>query len=163
MGIKTRAFLFPIIRMAKYEGNMYTHIGITEKITLAVNGGGGLSFDDLPQNALFELYYVEDRSIRSGYSLVELTAPQYLFGSAELRFDFVTFNVAHTVDCTVQGYIFSDVALLDDGDIQKNFVDAYGGGFRVLFDNPVFAYFTFAYGFNHEGRGRFSFCATAGF
>jgi hypothetical protein len=160
--------------MLKYEGTIYTHIGITKRLTLAVNGGGGYSglyqpwgqtLDSPPQKSLFDLYYAEDRSIRSGYTLEELTAPYYLFGSTELRFNFVTFTIARTVDCTIQGYIFSDVGRMYDlgGISKKEFVDAYGGGVRVLFDNPVFAYFTFAYGLNHEGKGRFSFCATAGF
>jgi hypothetical protein len=173
-GINARVFLYPFMGMLKYEGNIYTHIGITKKLTLAVNSGGGYSglykpwaqaLDSIPQKALFDLYYVEDRSIRSGYSLDELMAPHYLFGSMELRFNFVTFNIAHTVDCIIQGYIFSDVGRIYDltGTSKKEFVDAYGGGVRVLFDNPVFAYFTFAYGLNHEGNGRFSFCATAGF
>jgi hypothetical protein len=171
-GANARVFWYPLMGMSNYEGSIYTHIGITKKLTLAVTGGGGYSgpyqprgFDNRPQKTLFELYYAEDRSIRSGYTPDELTAPHYLFGSAEFRFNIVTFNIAHTVDCTIQGYSFSDLGGIYDagGASQKNFVDAYGGGVRVLFDNPVFAYFTFAYGFNHEGKGRFSFCATAGF
>jgi len=43
------------------------------------------------------------------------------------------------------------------------YADAFGGGLRVLFDNPVFAYFTLCYGINHSGDGRFIFAATKGF
>jgi hypothetical protein len=170
-GINARFFWHPLLEMSKYEGAVYAHIGITGKLVLALNGGGGYSLrrfhsvDNLPQTALFDLYYVEDRSIRSGYTPEELMAPHYLFGSAEIRFTVVAFTIAHTLDCAIQGYIFSDLGGIYDsgGASNKEFVDAYGGGVRVLFDNPVFAWFTFAYGLNHGSKGRFSFCATAGF
>lgn len=36
-------------------------------------------------------------------------------------------------------------------------LDAYGLGFQFNFDCPVFAYFNFAYGINHLGKGKFNF------
>ena len=41
--------------------------------------------------------------------------------------------------------------------------DAYGAGLLISFDCPVFAYFNFSYGVNHQGKGRFVFAAMQSF
>jgi hypothetical protein len=164
-GINGRVFWYPLLNNSKYEVHAYIHIGISDRFTTAMSGGGGYSPNEIPEAALFDLYYTEDRSVRGGYTAAELRGKSYALGSAELRYDVLRFTFAAIFNCTIQGYAFADIGNLDGGTEarQNPLVDAFGGGIRVLFDNPVFAYFSFSYGLNHEGKGRFVFTGTAGF
>jgi hypothetical protein len=158
-----RAFWYPEPETYKTEASLYTHAGFSDKTVVALTGSGGYSASALPQTA-FDLFYTEDRNVRSGYPIEELTASRYVLASAELRYDFLAFKVPPAFDCTVQGFAFFDAAKLEVlPGAGGGFVDAAGGGLRLLFDNPVFAYFTFSYGINHDGDGRFLFCGTAGY
>jgi hypothetical protein len=164
-GGEARGYWYPDLAMTKGDCSAHVHAGFTPKARLALSGSVGYSAGDLPSDACFDLYYTEDRSVRSGYSTDELIGSRYALASAELRYDFLSFKVPPAFQCVVQGFVFSDVAALDavaDG-AASGPLDAYGIGARVLFDNPVFAYFTFTYGVNHEGDGRFIFCGTAGY
>ena len=168
-GAEARGYWYPDLEMTKGDCTAHVHAGFTEKARVALSGSVGYSADDLPPDACFDLYYTEDRSVRSGYSMDELIGSRYALASAELRYDFLSFKVPPAFPCTVQGFIFSDVAAIDpadngaDNDAASSPLDAYGLGARIIFDNPVFAYFTFTYGVNHEGDGRFIFCGTAGY
>jgi len=123
---------------------------------VALKGAGGVSHG----NTIFDLFLTEDRNIRSGYSAEALNVSAFALGSVELRQSVVSFTVPPAFNCNVQIYGFSDLAVISG---ETRFADAYGAGLRILFDNPVFAYFTFSYGVNHKGAGRFLFCGTAGF
>ena len=168
-GAEARGYWYPDLEMTKGDCTAHVHAGFTERARVALSGSVGYSADDLPPDACFDLYYTEDRSVRSGYSMDELIGSRYALASAELRYDFLSFKVPPAFPCTVQGFIFSDVAAIDpadngaDNDAASSPLDAYGLGARIIFDNPVFAYFTFTYGVNHEGDGRFIFCGTAGY
>ena len=163
-GINGRIFWYPLLQESKYEARSYIHIGINDNFTVALSGSGGYAPGELPETALFDLYYTEDRSVRSGYRAAELRGDRYVLGSAELRWDFFSFNFAAVFNCTLQAYLFADTGKLEGGtEPRQPLVDAFGGGLRVLFANPVFAYFSFSYGLNHEGKGRFVCTGTAGF
>ncbi|HNY18127.1 MAG TPA: hypothetical protein PKL75_11775 [Treponemataceae bacterium] len=172
-GGEARGYWYPDLEMTKADCTAHARAGFTEKARVALSGSVGYSADDLPTDACFDLYYAEDRSVRSGYSTDELIGSRYALASAELRYDFLSFKVPPAFPCTVQGFLFSDVAAIDPADCDADGgadssaasgpLDAYGLGARVIFDNPVFAYFTFTYGVNHEGDGRFIFCGTAGY
>lgn len=153
-----RGFCYPAEGALKAEESASVKYGISRYFQLALKESAGASFTDIPDNAGFDLYYAEDRSIRSGYSRRQLTADDFAFASFELRSDFLSFSVPPIIDATVQAFGFADIAKTKD-----DVLDAYGLGLRLLFKNPVFAYFTFSYGVNREGSGRFLFCGTAGF
>jgi hypothetical protein len=124
-----------------------------------------VSSSNLPPAAAFDLFYTDDRNVRSGYAPEELNASRFVLGSGEFRHTLAAFTVPPAIDCTVQGFAFSDLAVLREigGMSGDRFADAYGIGLRILFDNPVFAWFTFSCGMNHDGNGRFLFCGTAGY
>lgn len=160
-GFELRGFWYPSFDVVKGEGGGYLRVGFSNKLVFAIKASAGYSpFDvpDLPLEAYFDLYYIEDNNVRSGYSLNELIASDYVLGSTELRYNFLEFKIPPIFDVTTQAFVYTDVARL-----ANNFRDAYGLGLRILFENPVFAYFTFSYGINHEGKGRFLFCGTAGY
>ncbi len=128
----------------------------------------GLSFNDSSNNDNFDLNennecissnrVLNNRTIRSAYKDYELIANEYFFTSFEIRFNAAKFLIPPAFSVELQPFVFSDIAIVD-----AKGRDAFGGGLRVLFDNPVFAYFTFCYGINHEGNIKFCFAATKGF
>jgi hypothetical protein len=162
-GFNLRFHIYPLLEISKYESTFYFHWGISPKWTFALKGSGEYSRDLLPESEQFDLYLRNDRNVRSGYSAEELRGTAFALGAAELRYNFFHFNAAAVINCTLQGFVFTDLGSVFGGSEGNSFVDAYGGGIRVLFNNPMFAYFTFAYGVNHEGNGRFTFTGTAGF
>lgn len=143
------------------------------RINVAALACGGTSFGKNQENQSF-LYDLSlehtsvsarsglsKRAIRSGYAAEALSFDTYLMASLETRFRALDFIIAGTFPCGLRPFIYTDLAL---GKTQApseapawNFVDAYGAGLQINFDCPVFAYFNFAYGFNHEGKGRFCF------
>jgi hypothetical protein len=165
VGADARAFAFPRTGAVKAELSGFVHVRPLPFLTLAGSGACGVSSG----SAGFDLYATEDRSVRSGYAQTELRAASFYHGSAEIRLRVFSATVPPGFACGAQAFLFSDFAGIAasgkspgfaDG---LSFADAYGIGARMLFDNPVFAYFSFSYGWNHEGRGRFMFAATAGF
>ena len=61
-------------------------------------------------------------------------------------------------------YLFTDLALTQEySDKSIRLFDAYGVGLAINFDCPVFAYFNFSYGINHQGKGKFVFAAMQNF
>jgi len=156
VGFDARGYIYPALLAEKGEISAFIHGRVLGKTMIAIKGAGGISAGE----GSFDLFLTEDRIVRSGYSAEELTGPSFAFGSAEIRQNIVSFMVPPAFNCKFQLFGFSDVAVLPG---ESRFVDAYGVGARILFDNPVFAYFSFSYGVNHNGAGRFLFCGTAGF
>jgi len=156
VGFDVRGYVYPTLSAEKGEASAFIHGRVLGKTTIAIKGAGGISKGD----GSFDLFLTEDRNIRSGYQAENLTVPSFVFGSAEIRQSLFSFTVPPAFNCNVQLFGFSDVAVISG---ETSFVDAYGAGARILFDNPVFAYFSFSYGVNHDGAGRFLFCGTAGF
>ena len=105
-----------------------------------------------------------NRGIRSGYTAEELKVDCYGLFSAEIRWNAFDFILANCFPVTFTPYLFTDLALAknyeDDG---QDFLDAYGAGLLISCECPVFAYFNFSYGLNHEGKGRFVFAAMQSF
>ncbi len=164
-GLELRGFWYPSTESVKGEIGGYLRAGFTARTTVAFKGSAGYSPTDLPGEALFDLRFTEDRNVRSGYSRGELAASDFVLGSAEARWDFLETRIPPIVNLTAQAFVFADAASVGVDGLSPGsaFRDAYGLGLRVLFDNPVFAYFTLSYGINHEGSGRFIFCGTAGY
>lgn len=162
-GFDLRGFWYPVIVAAKTELTGYLRLGTFVQSTLAVKGSIGNAPLRLAAPVAFDLYYTEDRSVRSGYLRDELQFSNFSFASAELRYDFYAYKIPPMFDVSAQAFIFTDVANNMDAGLDLEVLDAYGLGLRVLFKNPVFAYFTFSYGVNHKGDGRFLFCGTAGY
>lgn len=165
VGGEVRCFWYPELRAAKAELSGYAHSRSIKRTILAVSTTVGLAPDDLPGEAGFDLYYTEDRNVRSGYTSGDLTAASFALATVELRHTLASFVVPPAMGCDIQLFLFTDTAGLQqlDGPDGLVFADAYGAGLRILFDNPIFAWFTFSYGMNHDGAGRFLFCGTAGF
>ncbi len=134
--------------------------------SLNLKVSSGWAGDDLPFLNAFNLYDTDDRSIRSGYSYYELNGESFFLINFEYRFTFSRIFIPPFFDTGIQLFIFSDIGWVEDhgrGMFSGDMKDAYGGGLRLLFENPVFAYFSFAYGVNRQGKGRFVFTGTAGF
>lgn len=177
LGFDARLSSFPALGAVSGEGSAFIHLRPTRRTTIACMGatgaarslesGNGLARDDIPDAAYFDLFYGEDRNVRSGYSEEELRASAFAFGSIEARQTVLSVPLGGAFKLDAQVFAFADFARLEaaDGTVDgpTKFVDAYGGGLRLLFDNPVFAYFTFSYGVNRLGDGRFAFSATAGY
>jgi hypothetical protein len=162
---EARGFWYPDLAMTKGKLDWVFHLRPSKKTCLALSASVGRATSDLPVDAGFDLYYAEDRSVRSGYRVADLLANRYALVSAEARRELLSFRVPPAFPCSVEGFAFADLARVDPvlGEGRGEPLDAYGLGARVLFDNPVFAYFTFTYGVNREGDGRFIFCGTAGY
>lgn len=133
-------------------------------INLQVSGGSAVSA--LPYPDKFDLYATEDLSIRSDQEILELLADQFFLTNFEYRFHLLKFFVPPFLNIVLGGFLYSDLGWTSEyGEdlFEKDLKDAYGAGIRLLFDNPVFAYFSFSYGINRYGKGRFIFTATGGF
>jgi len=115
-----------------------------------------------PFPLLYDLYATPDRSLRSGYAHAELMADAFAFGSLELRWKALSIPFSQLVVMGLSPFAFADLARATRDGSARNF-EAFGAGIRVGLDNPVFAFFTFAYGWNLSGSGRFTMTGSAGF
>ncbi|MCQ2585094.1 MAG: hypothetical protein MJ185_05835 [Treponema sp.] len=129
-------------------------------LTLAVSAGGGIGNCSLSgvSKGLSSNNCFSNRVIRSGYSEKELSGSNYLYSAFETKWNVTTVSFTSVFKMGLQPFAFFDMAM-----IEGKMREAVGGGIRLLFDNPVFAYFTFCYGINFKGNGKFSFAATKGF
>ncbi len=128
-----------------------------KQITLAGLLGGGLVICDTKIN-------LTDQKIRSGYTAQDLTSDCYGLFSAEFRWNALSFNMPPCFPVDIIPYIFTDLALAQEySDKSIRLLDAYGVGLAINFDCPVFAYFNFSYGINHQGKGKFVFAAMQNF
>ena len=148
-----------------------------KKITLAgLLSGGTVIYQNVDQAACVKINLekisltfcdelgLANRGIRSGYTKEELTTDCYGLFSAEIRWQAYSCTMAKTFPLDIIPYLFTDLALArKSSDEDLTFLDAYGAGLLISFDCPVFAYFNFSYGLNHEGKGRFTFAAMQSF
>ncbi|HKL86664.1 MAG TPA: hypothetical protein VJ861_10075, partial [Treponemataceae bacterium] len=162
-GFSARGFWYPVINVIKTQATGYFRIGITEDIMFAAKGSLGASPFVLSAPISFDLYYTEDRAVRSGYLREELEFSNFGFASAEFRYNFFSYRIPPLFDVNTHVFAFTDLATNMDVGRDFEFLDAFGVGFRILFQNPIFAYFTISYGINNLGDGRFFFCGTAGY
>jgi len=139
--------------------------GRDQKLTLALLLSAGFENSTAPESLAFNLYSTVDRSVRSGYSEEEVSGISYALFSTELRFNVFSLRIPPAFTCVPQIFLYTDIAFIEQkgSDGLYSYRDAFGGGIRLLLDNPIFAYFTFAYGLNHEGSSRFVFAVTGGF
>ncbi|HOT63341.1 MAG TPA: hypothetical protein PLU93_10810 [Treponemataceae bacterium] len=144
-----------------------TRIPLAGRFACSFKVAAGAGSNEVPIGALFDLYDYDDRCVRSGYEEDQLTASSFALASTELRFTALSARIIPIVPMDVVPFLFCDAAALSaPNELGSNVLrDAYafGIGTRVLFDNPVFAYFSFSYGINPDGDGRFMFCGTAGY
>ena len=128
-----------------------------KQITLAGLLNGGVVIQDTKIN-------LTEQKIRSGYTQEELTTDCYGLFSTEFRWNALSFNMPPCFPVDIIPYLFTDLALTQDySDKAIRLLDAYGVGLAINFDCPVFAYFNFSYGVNHQGKGRFVFAAMQSF
>lgn len=148
-----------------FAKDYFAEKNLGQKLTLAASLSGGYENKTAPVAIAFNLYSTDDRSVRSGYDKEELLCTSYALFSTELRFSIISFKIPPAFSCIPQAFIFTDIAFLETRNVpgSYNFRDAFGGGLRFLLDNPIFVYFTFSCGWNHEGEPRFVFSATGGF
>lgn len=128
-----------------------------KQITLAGLLNGGVVIQDTKIN-------LTEQKIRSGYTPEELTTDCYGLFSAEFRWNALSFNMPPCFPVDIIPYLFTDLALTQEySDKSIRLFDAYGVGLAINFDCPVFAYFNFSYGINHQGKGKFVFAAMQNF
>ncbi|HNX59931.1 MAG TPA: hypothetical protein PKK43_12595, partial [Spirochaetota bacterium] len=149
----------------RYHGVLKSSVG-TDVISLNVKFSSGVIGGKPAFYDLFDLYTTEDESVRSGYSARELFARDFTMMNAELRFGIFNAAIPPIITIRFEGFFFADMAYLSGTRkdmFSQPMKDAYGAGVRVLFDSPVYAYFSFSYGLNRDKDGRFVFAGTAGF
>ena len=164
LGISARGFWYPIIDAIKMEVSGYVHFGITETVMLAGKASICSSPFTLSTPNSFDLYYTENMSVRSGYLREELQFSNVGFVGAELCWDFFEYFRLPMLHIKTQTFVFTDIAKDLSAAVEKTnetLFDAYGMGLRILFDNPIIANFTFSYGIDTLGDGRFLFSGTA--
>jgi hypothetical protein len=133
-------------------------------VNLQLSGGG--SWSELPRRYDFDLAHTADRGIRSGYTDESLTGEKFVLVNIEYRFIVYEFLIPPMFNIEMAGFIYTDLGFIEDFEnrlFESGLKDAYGLGLRLIFNNPVFAYFSFSYGWNREGSGRFVFAVTGGF
>ncbi|MFH1825574.1 MAG: hypothetical protein ABH873_10205 [Candidatus Firestonebacteria bacterium] len=133
-------------------------------VNLQVSTGG--ANETLPYMEKFNLYDTQDISIRGGYNALDLLVDRFLLINTEWRFCLAKFFVPPFFNTRIEGFIYLDngwIGKIGEEKYLTNYYDGYGPGIRLLFDNPVFAYFSFSYGTNLSGQTRFIFTGTAGF
>jgi hypothetical protein len=131
---------------------------------LQISGGGAVSA--LPYLDKFDLYNTQDLSVRSDQDQTDMLVDKFLLLNLEYRFSLFQFFIPPVFYIRIRGFLFTDIgwAAEYDGFLFEDTVkDAYGAGLRLVLDNPVFASFSFSYGINRLGKGRFVFTATGGF
>ena len=142
------------------------------KLTLAgmLCGGFVCNSDDkkisLEKNALTvcDGLGLSNRGVRSGYSSEEMKADYYGLCSMEVRFTVLELKIPPAFPCNIVPFVFTDLAVNHNRNLQTTkFLDAYGIGLEIDFECPVFAYFNFSYGVNHQGKGKFIFAAMQSF
>ncbi len=148
-----------------FAEDYFNEKNLGQKLTLAILLSGGYENSSAPEALSFNLYNTDARNVRSGYSKEELLGMSYALFSTELRYNIISLKIPPAFTCGPQVFAFTDIAFLETRNAlgHYNFTDAYGLGLRLLLDNPIFAYFTFSFGWNHEGEGRFVFSATGGY
>ena len=149
----------------RYHGNLKSSVG-TDALSLNVKLSSGVIGGKTAFYDLFDLYTTEDESVRSGYSARELFARDFAMMNAEFRFGMFDAAIPPIITIRFAGFLFADMAYLSatrKGMFSQTMKDAYGAGVRVLFDSPVYAYFSFSYGLNRDRDGRFVFAGPAGF
>ncbi len=131
---------------------------------IQVSGGGAVSA--LPYLDKFDLYNTEDLSIRSDQNLRDLLVEEFLLINFEYRFSLLKFFIPPIFNIGIKGFLFTDLGWAAEYNrilFEEPLRDAYGAGLRIVLDNPVFASFSFSYGINRYGKGRFVFAVTSGF
>ena len=128
-----------------------------KQITLAGLLNGGVVIRNTKIN-------LTDQKIRSGYTAQDLTSDCYGLFSAEFRWNALSFNMPPCFPVDIIPYLFTDLALTQEySEKEIRLLDAYGLGLAIKFACPVFAYFNFSYGINHQGKGKFVFAAMQNF
>lgn len=145
------------VRGSSLEAAVNLEYAPIKQITLAGLLGGGVVIQGTKIN-------LTEQKIRSGYTPEELTTDCYGLFSAEFRWNALNFNMPPCFPVDIIPYIFTDLALAQEySDKSIRLLDAYGVGLVINFDCPVFAYFNFSYGVNHQGKGKFVFAAMQSF
>lgn len=126
----------------------------------------GRAFAPQPYMEKFDIYSGNDFAIRSGQDQFGLMAEQIAMANFEYRIHFVGFFIPPFFDVDIDGFVFADAgwaAAHDEPLFGGGLLDAFGAGLRLNLNSPVFTYFSFSYGWSHQGSGRFVFTGTAGF
>jgi hypothetical protein len=164
--VNLKGFWYPQYQSGKALAAAALHIPLPLSLEWSLLGSGGGAPEGLPGFGLFNLYEgltlngCEGGGIRSGEDRETLMTRFYALGSTEMRYTALDRTIARIVRMKLILFAFAEGARLFDKDA---WTDAFGAGLRLHFDNPIFAWFSFSYGWTHEGRGRFIFSGAAGF
>jgi hypothetical protein len=138
---------------------------ILENHALVIKLAAGLSFQQLPFYHKYDLYNDSAFGVRSGYCYSDLRADSFGLATIEYRVTVFSFKIPPVFKIQIQPFIFSDLAVAGDyklfaclntSKFPDFYKDAYGGGFNIIFANPVFLTISLSYGWNNEGQGRFT-------
>jgi hypothetical protein len=132
---------------------------------LRIAGGADVAAGSgIPAYALFDLATDPDYAVRSGYDKRELFASSFASLTAELRYALPAIQVSPIIGLSLAPFVFADLASARyRAEDAPRTLAGYGAGIRVGFENPVFAYFSFSYGWNPQGAGGFAFLAAPAF
>lgn len=133
-------------------------------VNLQVSTGG--ANETLSYIEKFNLYDTPDISVRGGYNALDLLVDRFFLINTEYRFCLTKFFIPPFFNTKMEGFIYLDngwTGKIGEDKYLTDYYNGYGSGIRLLFDNPVFTYFSFSYGTNLKGQTRFVWTGTAGF
>jgi hypothetical protein len=139
------------------------NLGMTTAFSLThIQAVGALAWAQRGVPNLFEtdLSLGERAIVRSGWDPELLRSETFVWLSLELGRDLA--SLGRAFPAIVRPFLFTDHAILHDLDYDttsgpRRHVDAYGGGVKLVFDNPVNATFALTAGINNEGDHRIVF------
>lgn len=146
----------------KAEISAWIRWPLAGRLTAAAKGAAGVTAGEFG----FDLFGAEDRSVRSGYGFDKLQARRFGYASAEGRFPVADLPLGGGIACRIEAFVFADAAVLEPfqgGSPSIRDAEAFGSGLRLLFDSPVFAYFSLSGGVNPRLVPRFCLSGTAGY
>jgi hypothetical protein len=143
-------------------------------LSLAAQGCAAWSGAPLPYLERFNIKDADDQSLRADYLESELFSDAYALINVELRSRLLHAKITSLIGISLSAFLYEDQAWLgrySGGLAYAVNYGATGAGFRLAFDNPIFAAFSLSYGwkqiFNDTGPsfqgGALRFCATGGF
>lgn len=161
--ISSKNFSVPYVNGAiSFHFNPISKICIANMLSLGISCESNFNLYQI-KDCLSENMGLTNLMIRSGYSEEELCTNEYYYLGSEIRFTALNFTIPPVFPCALIPFIYGEGAVMKNTNNNYEIRDAFGIGLRILFENPVFAYFSFSYGINHELKNRFCFSASAGF
>ncbi len=153
------------------SGSFLTFLSVSSaKFSMGETGlffqaSAGWSGENLLLIDKFNLNDTPDLSVRGGWKYSDLVTDRFFMLNTEFRFPLMKFFLPPFFNTGINGFLYADEGWtgFDTSGAGSTLCDGYGLGLRLLFESPMFTYFSFSYGISRGGGTKFIFTATAGF